>query len=405
MIPRFNPALNHKEFLALFRRNKGAVKRFEKEFAQAFQAVDAITFPYGRSALWAFLQAAGVKDAEVVMPAYTCSVVAHAITLSGNRPHFVDIRLSDYNMNLDLLPEAINKETRAVVSTHLFGYPLNLDRVEEIVADAEARFGHKIWLIQDCAHSFGAAWKGRMVGTSGDTALYALNISKMITAIFGGILTFQDQNLADKVRAWRDARFRQPAPLKPLLRRLYLLAVYVAFTGTVYGLTWWLQEKTPILDKLTKAYHLDDEIHFPPDHLDQMLDVEASVGLEQLKKYPRIIADRRKMAEWYDKNLPRPQGWIFPPLVDGATYSHYVVRVPDREAVTAKYAEKGVHLGELIQYSIPHMEGYRKYTKGHACPVSKLCSHQTINFPIHGSKYPEKVQEIDELGGQQCSII
>ncbi len=384
MIPRFKPNLNHTELLSLISPNTGLVRRFERQFAKDFNAVDAVAFPYGRSALWAFLQAVGVRDAEVVMPAYTCSVVAHAITLSGNKPAFVDCNLTDYNMDLDLLPDIINEHTRAVVATHLFGYPLDLDRVEQIVAEAEQHYGHKIWLIQDCAHSFGATWNGRLVGTSGDTALYALNISKMITSIFGGMLTFQDQDLADKIRSWRDERFKKPGLLKPLLRRLYLVAVYIAFNETIYGLVWWLQEKTPLLNKLTKAYHLDDKIHFPPDYLDHMLDVEAAVGLEQLKKYPKIIANRRKMAAWYDQNLKRRKGWVFPPIIEGATYSHYVVRVPDRQAVVREYAAKGMHLGELIQYSVPLLPGYDKMC--FFCPYAEKASKRTVNFPIFGPR-------------------
>lgn len=383
MIPRFKPFLDQAELLALFRSNKGAVEEFERQFARMFQAADAVAFPYGRSALWAFLQAVDVKNAEVVMPAYTCSVVAHAITLSGNRPHFVDIRLYDYNMDLDQLPDAINEHTRAVVATHLFGYPLDIDRTEIIVSDAEARFGNKIWLIQDCAHSFGATWKGRMVGTSGDTALYALNISKMITAIFGGILTFQDQILADRVRAWRDTHFRQPGRLKTWIRRLYLLAVYAAFSRKIYGMTWWLQEKTTVLNNLTKAYHLDEKIHFPPDYLDRMLNVEAAVGLEQLKKYPQIIARRREMVLWYDRNLPKLQGWVFPPIVEGATYSHYVVRVPDRKKVMQTMAMKGIQLGQLIEYSVPQMVSYKQYSKSNAYLVSDSCINDVINFPVY----------------------
>ena len=284
MIPRFKPWLGCSEFAALFRPKRGAVQRFEHEFAKSFEAAEAVAFRYGRSALWAFLNAVGVKDAEVVMPAYTCSVVAHAISLSGNTPRFVDIRLNDYNMDVDLLPEVINERTRAVVATHLFGYPLDLDRVEQIVADAEAKYGHKIWLIQDCAHSFGASWKGRLVGTSGDVALYALNISKMMTSIFGGMLTFSDPGLAARVRAFRDQNFKKPHWSKTWKRRAYLVAVYVAFHKWVYGFTYWLQVRTPLLKGLTDAYHLDDQIHFPPDHLDQMQDVEAAVGLVQLDK-------------------------------------------------------------------------------------------------------------------------
>ncbi len=392
MIPRFKPALGAGELLALLRRNTGAVARFERKFASAFGATEAVAFPYGRSALWAFLQAVGVSDAEVVMPAYTCSVVAHAISLSANRPRFVDIRLSDYSMDLDLLPAAINDSTRAIVATHLFGYALDLDRVEAIVAEAQARYGHKIWLVQDCAHAFGATSNGRMVGSSGDVALYAFNISKMMTAIFGGMLTFKDAALAERVRGWRDAQFHAPSVLKPWARRLYLLAAAAAFTEPVYGLTWWLQEKTPLLNRLTRSYHLDERIHFPPDSLDRMLDVEAAVGIEQLRRYRHIVARRRENAAFYDSHLERLAGWELPPIIEGATYSHYVVRVPDRTACVAQAARKGVHLGELIQYSIPRLSGYAG--AGPQTANSDHASHHTINIPVHSSMTSDDLQKV-----------
>ena len=380
MIPRFKPWLGCPEFAALFRRNRGAVGRFEKAFAQAFQAVDAVAFPYGRSAQWAFFKAMGIENAEIIMPAYTCSVVAHAVSLSGNTPRFIDIDLHDYNMNLDEAEASITEHTRAIIATHTFGYPQDLDRLEAMVKRAEARYGHKVWLMQDCCHAFGAEWQGRMIGTSGDVAVYAFNISKIMTSIFGGMLTFQDQGLANKVRAWRDAHYHQAHWLKGIQRRLYLLAVYIAFNEKVYGLTWWLQEKTPLLNRLTKAYHLDDQIHFPPDYLDQMLNVDAAVGLAQLRQYPLIIQRRRDNALWYDKHLERREGWVFPPLVEGATYSHYVVRVPDRRAIADEYAAFGIQLGELIQYSIPLLPCYQ--FQGAGFEKSELASFSTINFPV-----------------------
>ncbi|NBT46891.1 MAG: hypothetical protein EBT07_03595 [Actinobacteria bacterium] len=381
MIPRFKPDLGWAEICALFRPNRGAVERFEKEFAKAFQAVDAVAFPYGRSAQWAFFKAMGIENAEIIMPAYTCSVVAHAVTLSGNQPRFIDINLGDYNMNLEEAEAAINENTRAIIATHTFGYPQDLDRLEAMVKRGEEKYGHKIWLMQDCCHAFGAEWQGRMIGISGDVAVYALNISKMITAIFGGMLTFQDQALADKVRAWRDANYRPAGRLKAIQRRLYLLAVYVAFNEIVYGLTWWLQEKTPLLNHLTKSYHLDDKIHFPPDYLDKMLEVEAAVGLAQVDRYDAIIARRRANAVYYNQYLERHSGWVFPPLIDGATYSHYVVRVPERKPVIDEWAEKGMHLGELIQYSIPSTSPYKLQSQ--LCVNSDIASHKTINYPLH----------------------
>ena len=394
MIPRLKPYLGIEEFLTIFQRIPNAVKCFENEFAREFQARHAVAFPYGRSALWALFKALGIEAAEVVMPAYTCVVVAHAIVLSGNRPRFVDISLHDYNMDLSQFAEAINEHTRAVIPIHLFGYPMDVDAVDEIVCAAEARYGHKIWIIQDCAHSFGARWKGKLVCNQGDVALYGLNISKMITSVFGGMLTTNDAALAEIMRSWRDAHYSQPSLAKIIFRRLYILAVYPAFQEKLVGFVHWLGEKTPILDRLTKAYHLDEKIHFPPDYLDQMLAIEAQVGLAQLKKYSEIVHKRKEHTQYYFENLQGLAGLEVPPLVDGATYSHYVVRVPDREKTLKEMASRSVQLGQLIEYSVPHMEPYQRYASGKQFPNSLLCSQKTINMPVHAglqSKQRERV--------------
>ena len=395
MIPRFKPKLGWSEFCKLFRTNVGSVKSFEREFAKQFDAIDAVAFPYGRSAQWAFFKAIGIDGAEVIMPAYTCSVVAHAVTLSGNTPRFVDITLDDFNMDLSLVEEAINERTRAIIATHTFGYPQNLEQLDRLAKMGEERYGHKIWVMQDCCHSFKAEWLGNVVGAAGDVAVYALNISKLMTSIFGGILTFQDQQLADKVRRFRDEVFTSGGIGKELRRRLYLIGVYLAFSTWLYSLTWWLQERTKFLNKFTKSYHLDEKIHFPPDHLEKMCDVEAAVGLIQLKRYSTIISERRANADWYDQNLARRPDWIFPKIVDGATYSHYVVLVPNRSVVLQDWAKKKVHLGELIQYSIPSLSCYRE-EQTTTYPRSVLASKMAINFPISGVDV-RRVTSLDKM--------
>jgi dTDP-4-amino-4,6-dideoxygalactose transaminase len=281
------------------------------------------------------------------------------------------------------LEEAINERTRAIVSTHLFGYPLNVDRLNEIVRAAEARYGHKIWVIQDCAHSFGATWKGKLVCNEGDIALYGLNISKTINSIFGGMITTNDVSLYEALQQWRDAHFRQPSVQKSLARYLYLIAVYFAFKEPLYAFVVKLQEASRILDRYTKFYHLDDVIHFPPDYLDLMLPIEAAVGLVQLRKYERIINRRREIASFYDEKLQGISGIILPPIVEGATYSHYVVRVPDKNALIKAMRQKGVQLGEVIQYSIPHGEAYQKFVQDSSkFQNSYQSSRGVVNLPI-----------------------
>jgi dTDP-4-amino-4,6-dideoxygalactose transaminase len=383
MIPSLKPYLGKEELLAAMRSKENAVASFEEAFAKAFETRFAITFPYGRSGLWAFFRAMEIEESEVVMPAYTCVVVAHAIVLSNNLPRFVDIRLHDYNMDLDQVEAAINERTGAIIATHLFGYPLDTVRLKEIVQAAEKRFGRKIWVIQDCAHAFGATWKGRLVCNEGDAALFGLNISKMITSIFGGMMTTNDPQLGRKLRAFRDNHFIRPGVLKRVRRYLYLLSVYPAFSDYIYGMTYWLQEETPLLDRLTIAYHRDAKIHFPPDHLDQMLEVDARIGCVQLGKYEEIVRRRRENASYYNLRLHGTNSLTLPPIFEGATYSHYVVRVPDRSAIVKACRSRGIHLGEVIQYSVPHLSAYRDWAAGSNFPNSLLCSRHTINLPVH----------------------
>lgn len=396
MIPRFQPAIGADELRALAAPPAGAVAQFERAFADHFRCDEGIAFSYGRTALWVLLQALGIENAEVVVPAYTCSVVAHAVTLSRNTCRFVDITLDDYNMDFDHVEQAMTPATRMVVATHLFGYPLDVDRLRAIVSAAERRFGHKIWIVQDCAHAFGARWQGRLVAAEDDIALFGLNISKTITSIFGGMLTTRNASLAATVRAWRDAHITRPSAAKAVARRAYLVAAAAAFQKSVYGAVRWLQDDTPLLDRLTMAYHRDDEIRFPPDYLDAMLDVEAAVGLAQLARLNEFEQRRREHARHYSTHL-RAQGWTLPPFVEGATYSHYPVRVESRAHEVARFRRAGVQVGDVIDYSVPELPGYREAADPRRFPNAGLCSRHVINLPVHPTLTDAERQQVIDV--------
>lgn len=384
MIPRLKPAFGGAELAAALRGGSAAdVAGFECAFAAKFGAAEAVAFPYGRTALRSLLQALELRDAEIIVPSYTCVVVQHAIVLSGNAPVFVDNTMTDYNMDLDQVAAAITPRTGAIVATHLFGFPLDVDRLRAIVSDAEQRFGRKIWVIQDCAHAFGATWQGRLVCNEGDAALFGLNISKVLSSIFGGMLTFTNRDLAANVRTWRDAHLTPASATKSALRLAYLAATYPAFASVVYSGVHFLQYRTPVLDRLTKAYHLDDEVRFPPDADEQMLPIEARVGVAQLAKYDWMIARRRAHAARYRAALADVPGWVLPPLVDGATYSHYPVRVPDRQAAVEHFAKRGVHLGEVVEYSVAHLPSYRRWAGTGEWPHALYCAGHMVNLPVH----------------------
>lgn len=386
MIPRFRVPLDAGDLAALLLPARHDVEQFERAFARTFGMADGVAFAYGRSAQKAFLEAVGVRDAEVVMPAYTCSVVAHAVSLSGNTPVFVDISLDDYNPRPEQIEAAVGPRTRAIIATNTFGYPQDTKALRSITADAERRYGNKVWLVEDCAHSFGASFEGESVVTAGDVAVFGLNISKILTSVFGGMLLCADPAVAERVRSFRAVHMRPPARTTALRQRLYAMAATAALSQTGLSVTDVLTSRTHLLDRWTTAYHLDDQIHFPPDADRTMTDISATIGVRQLARYDDVIALRRRNAAYYANNLALEPDWVVAPLRDGATYSHFVVRVADRAATVAEWRRRGVQLGELIQYSVPHLQAYL----GPSCaefPNSLLASRHLVNFPVNVAEH------------------
>lgn len=378
LIPRLKPFLGWKEITAALSPSSGKVEEFEQAFAQKFECKGGLMFSHGRSALYSLFKAWELEHTEIICPAYTCVVVQHSIVLSGNIPVFVDCESGSPNMSYEGIEKAFTPETRAIVVTHLFGYPMDVDRVEQMVREAEERFGHKIYIVQDVAHSYGARWKGELVTKSGDAAIFGMNVSKIMTSVFGGMAISNSEETIKKLKSFRAENFKKMELTKNLHRIIYLFAIRVAFNGWVYGFTNWMERKG-FLDRFVKYYE-GAVISFPSNWDQLPSEVEASVGLVQLAKYNQIIQERQKNAARYLEFLSKdPEVQLFP-HVEGSTYSHFVALVEDREAWIERYFKKGVQLGILIEYSVPYLEAYEPYRRGEY-PISKGYAERSINFP------------------------
>lgn len=378
MIARLRPKFGLEEFIAAWKGTKGEqdIITFEEEFASLLQVKHAISFPYGRTGLILLLKALDLENQEIICPAYTCVVVPHAIVYSGNEPIFVDSQELDFNMNLDLAEKAINENTGAIIATSIFGYPVDLEKIKKI----RERYPH-LKIIQDCAHSFAAEWKGNPVYKAGDAAIFGLNISKLMSSIFGGMVTTDDDILAERLRHLRASYIKVPTKMKEWQRRLYITATYPSFYPPIYSFINRL-ERSGLLDRLTK-YYQDGSIDMPSDYLIGMSGVEANVGRVQVKKYRDIIMHRRAMAEYYNQSLRGVDALQLPLLEEGATYSHYVIRVKNREKVMSFMLRKGIQLGQLIEYCIPEMEAYKnRQGNRYNYTVASTMAKETINLPL-----------------------
>lgn len=382
MIPRFASPFDAGDILQILTGSHVGVTEFEEAFARSYESRFAMAFPYGRSAIWAFFMAMEIEGAEVIMPAYTCSVVAHAVVLSHNTPVFCDIELSDYNCDPSRIAELIGPKTRAIIATNTFGYPQDGRRLMEIRDQAQARYGHPIYIIQDCAHCFAARSGGKLVANQGDISIFGLNISKIVSSIFGGMVATNNNEIATRLIDWREKMFLEPRFVDGLRLRIYGMASTLALSQFISPFTDLLSSKTRLLRNLTDAYHLDDKIRLPPNYLRKMSRLAASIGLRQIQRQDEAIQLRVSNAHWYDRTLRIEEGWQKPPLRDGATYSHYVVRVPNRKLVVEAWRRRGLQLGTVIDYSIPHLKSYC-HALPSQFPNSFLASQSLVNFPVN----------------------
>jgi perosamine synthetase len=373
-----------------------AVSDFETALGISVGVGAVFTFRYGRTALYAFLKAMQIENATVVVQAYTCSVVAHAIVLSGNRPRFIDIALDDYNQQLEALDASIDSTTRAVVVTHLFGQPADVTAITDIVRRHEARLGHRIYIVQDLAHAIAPSWNGHSVAAMPDVAIWGFGISKLVTSVFGGAVGTNDSSIAAALSQEQERLVVRAGWRVALRSRIYALAARAALSGATYGVVQYLDEHTSLLSSFTKAYHLDGNIEFPPGALVAMAPFEAAIGLAQVRGLKDAIAQRQRAAAIYNAELSDLHGVVLPKITGSATYSHYAVRVRDRARVVAKGRRRGVHFGQVIDYVVPEFPAYRAYSRSGAYPNAETCRATMINLPIFNRMPDEVIERVVE---------
>lgn len=389
MIPRLKPDLRLGDLTALLPSGDAAadVRRFEDAFTALAGQGHAIAFPMGRTALIGLLRALDRPGGEVICPSYTCVVVPHAIVKAGMRPVFVDSSPDDFNMDWTFVDAATGAATAAVIATSIFGHPVN-------GADfRDYRAGHsEMTILQDCAHGFFAGDSHK----DGLAAFYGLNISKIITSVFGGMVTTDDAGFAARLRILRDEMVTPRRLTVSLRRSVYLMAVFVAFSRPVYGLVNRL-EGMRLLDRFVKYYD-PAIIDLPTDAFTAMGGLEARLGLRQCLRYHEIVAHRRQIAAIYHKRLTGVGDLILPPIDPGMTVSHFVVRTHEAERIKRACLSKGVQLGALIDYEIADMPAYRdaKYLGERR---SRAYPSQVINLPVHMGVQPGDAERICEAIG------
>ena len=307
------------------------VKAFEEAFAAMCGVKHAIATTSGTTALHTALLAneIGAGD-EVITSSFTFIASANSILYVGARPVFVDIDPVTFNINPQLIEDAITPRTKAIMPVHLFGLSCDMDPIMEIASQ------HGLKVIEDACQSHGASYHGNKVGSFG-TGTFSLYPTKNITSAEGGMITTNDDTLAESCRVIRQHGMRR------------------------------------------RYYH--DELGFNF----RMTDIHAAIGLAQLTKLDKFNKSRKNNARYLSANLKNVQ---VPQIPDG--YSHvfhqYTIRVQNgrRDSLIDHLSNNGIGCG--VYYPIPiHKQTYYINELGYnqSLPVSEQAAEEVLSLPVH----------------------
>ncbi len=340
----------------------------------------------GRVALYAILEALGIREGEVVVPAFTCVVVPNAILYAGARPVYGEIEPVTFHLDVARLEARITARTRAILAQNTFGLAPPVAELREIAA----RRG--LALIEDCAHGLGGTYRGRKNGTLADASFFSTQWNKPISTGLGGIAVTPDPSIAAKLReiegrAGAPTR-RDEATLAFLLRLRRVFARPEAFAMAARGYR--AVSRAGIVLGSSETAEVTGTSR-PEGFLKGMSAVQARAGLRELPRLDSYIAHRRSIAQIYDRALaemgiPTP---VEPPDVPH-TYLKYPVFARDRGRLLERAAARGIALSDWFCSPIhPVRDGWEKWLyEAGSNPVAEERSRRVVNLPTQPGVTP-----------------
>ncbi len=315
---------------------------FEDAFAARMGGGRAVTASRGRMAFYYILKALDLPPgAEIVFPALTFWVVPEMARVAGLRPVFADVDPVTFNIDPGALERAITPATRAVVPTHIYGLPCDMDEVLEIARR------HRLTVIEDCAHALGATYRGAPVGTLGDAALFSFQVLKPLNTFGGGAAYTRHASLGRRLAEIAQA---EPWPSEArVLGRIRTARIERAlmrpavFSATIFPILW----AASFLNARPDVYLWEDVRPLwplPDGYAERYSNVQAAIGLRGLELLEGWTARTRAHAHFMSSSLSPLRGVRLPPDPDDRVhvYYQYCVYPPDRDGAVKGCLRRGL---------------------------------------------------------------
>ncbi len=357
---------------------RGDSLSLEDEFKKYLGLKYAFSFNSGRSALMAILKSLRLKkDDEVLLQAFTCNASVNPIIWSGLKPVFVDCYEETFNIDLEDLKKKINPKTRLVIVQHTFGLAAEMNEILKICKE------NNLILIEDCAHSLGAKYDNKKIGTFGQAAFFSFSRDKVISSVYGGMAVTNNPLIGEQLKNIHN-NFNYPSScwilqqlMHPILMNWLILPSYLIFGKYILVLFQWLHI-------LSKAVHFKEKRGLKPAYFPKKLPFAlALLACHQFKKMEKFNNHRIRLAQFYRQEL-KNTCFQLPPEKE-QIYLRFSLKHHKAHHIIRQAWRKNILIGDWYDKVIaPHDTKLDKmnYLSG-SCPKAEKLCQITLNLPTH----------------------
>ena len=329
------------------------VKLFEKKICKYLNMKYSVALSSGTAALHLSLLALNIKKGdEVIIPAFSYIATANVIELVNAKPVLVDVNMDDFCINTDRIEKAISKRTKAIMPVHEFGMPSDLEKLRKISKK------YNIKLVEDCACAFGSKYENKFVGSFGMAGCFSLHPRKTITSGEGGIIITNNTKIYNYVKSMRS-----------------------------HGIN--INGKR-------------DYIHAGLNY--RMTEIQAALGLEELKNYNKKLKYRLDIVKIYQKKLSKMK-WISLPMIKNkrkSIFQSYHIIIKDKKINRNHFISylKDNSIEAVIGAQAIHEQPYykKKYKfKKYYFPNASNLYHRGVCLPLGNHVKKKDINKVFNL--------
>lgn len=362
-IPVLKPSIGEEEIQSVIEVLKSGwlglgpkTAEFEKKFAEFVGVEYAIAMNSGTAALHLAVEGLRIgQEDEVIVTPMTFISTAHVIKYVGARPVFADIEPDTMNIEPEDIVRKISARTKAIIVVHMAGHPCDMDRINEIANH------HGLYVIEDAAHACGAKYKGVRIGNTQNLVCFSFHAVKNLTCGEGGAITTNNEELNRYFREMRWVGISKDTWVR---------------TGgeQVYAWQYWV-------DKLGYKYHMSD--------------INAAIGIVQLKRLEELNRRRREITSIYSESL-KDLEWVEIPREKNyaeSSWHLYQIKLKNqsmRDGMIQHLKSKGISPG--VHYLPIHFHPLYKDIEAQV-PIASEIWKRILTLPL----YPDMKQEEIEM--------